>query len=207
MRMRKKKNGSVRMQACAEYLLEADALEQACEGRRLEIEIGCGKGTFLCESARRDPDIFFVGIERVFGVALLAAEKLRAAETPNARIMLGDVMTLFRQFPAHRVSRIYLNFSDPWPKARHAKRRLTYRTFLEEYKKILTPDGAIFFKTDNQDLFAFSLQEFEACSFALRNRTDDLHASRWEEGNIHTEYENNFSAKGFPIHRVEAYLQ
>ncbi len=206
MRMRKKKNGPARMQACADYLLDSGQMEQACEGKELRIEIGCGKGTFLLESAEREPDVFFVGIERVFGAALLAAEKLREAQTPNACVMLGDVMSLSENFPAHRVSRIYLNFSDPWPKARHAKRRLTYRTFLAEYKKLLAPDGAILFKTDNVQLFEFSLQEFEESGFLLRNRTDDLHASKWEADNIHTEYEDNFSAKGFSIHRVEAYL-
>ena len=146
-------------------------------------------------------------MERVFDVALLAAEKIRDAQLSNVRVTVGNAATVSELFVAGSVDRIYLNFSDPWPKDRHAKRRLTYRTFLEEYKKILSPKGEIFFKTDNRPLFDFSLGEFEACGFKLRNITNDLHNSPWEEGNIHTEYEDNFSAKGFTINRVEAYLE
>lgn len=207
MRMRKKKNGAARMSACAEYLLEKEELATLCAGRKLYIEIGCGKGTFLRENARLDPDTFYVGIERVFDVALITAEKLVESALENVRITVGDAAGIAELFPAGSVARIYLNFSDPWPKARHYKRRLTYRSFLEEYKKVLAPQGEIFFKTDNRALFDFSLEEFEAAGFKLRNITNDLHNSPWEEGNIHTEYEDNFSAKGFTINRVEAYLE
>jgi len=207
MRMRKKKNGNERMQACAEYVLDVKELDGLRSSRPLYLEIGCGKGRFLLENARRDDSVFFVGMERVFDVALLAAEKIRDAALPNVRVMVGNAATVSELFAPGSVDRIYLNFSDPWPKDRHAKRRLTYRTFLEEYKKILSPKGEIFFKTDNRPLFDFSLPEFEACGFKLRNVTNDLHNSPWEEGNIHTEYEDNFSAKGFTINRVEAYLE
>ena len=207
MRMRKKKNGSARMEACGEYVLPMNELSLAAKDKPLYVEIGCGKGTFLCESALRDGGAFFIGFERVFDVALLAAEKLREREVTNARVTVGNAAGIADMFAPHSVKRIYLNFSDPWPKARHAKRRLTYRSFLESYKKILTPDGEIFFKTDNRPLFDFSLEELRESGFHLRNITNDLHSSEWEEGNIHTEYEDNFSAKGFTINRVEAYLQ
>lgn len=195
------------MQACADYLFDTGELAALREGRPFYLEIGCGKGRFLLENARRNEDVFFVGMERVFDVALLAAEKIRDADLKNVRVTVGNAATVSELFPLESVDRIYLNFSDPWPKDRHAKRRLTYRTFLEEYKKILSPKGEIFFKTDNRPLFDFSLEEFEACGFKLRNMTNDLHNSQWEEGNIHTEYEDNFSAKGFTINRVEAYLE
>ena len=107
----------------------------------------------------------------------------------------------------YEVNKIYLNFSDPWPKAGHAKRRLTHRNFLAQYRRILKPDGAIFFKTDNRGLFDFSLEEFKECNFRLENLTYDLHNSEWADGNIMTEYERNFSAKGFSINRVEAWCK
>lgn len=195
------------MEACSEYILQPSELASLREGKPLYLEIGCGKGRFILENARRNQEVFFVGMERVFDVALLAAEKVRDAELSNVRLVVGNAATVSELFPEGGVDRIYLNFSDPWPKDRHAKRRLTYRSFLEEYKKILKPDGEIFFKTDNRPLFDFSLEEFEACGFKLRNVTNDLHNSPWEEGNIHTEYEDNFSAKGFTINRVEAYLE
>ncbi|MBR5187390.1 MAG: tRNA (guanosine(46)-N7)-methyltransferase TrmB, partial [Clostridia bacterium] len=106
----------------------------------------------------------------------------------------------------HSFERIYLNFSDPWPKARHAKRRLTYRAMLERFKNLLSENGKIEFKTDNRDLFDFSLIEFEESGYILENVTFDLHASEWAKDNIVTEYEANFSAKGFKINRLEAYL-
>ena len=195
------------MQACSDYILDINELAALREGRQLYLEIGCGKGRFLLENARRNNEVFFVGMERVFDVALLAAEKIRDAGLDNVRVTVGNAAAVSELFPLGSVDRIYLNFSDPWPKDRHAKRRLTYRTFLEEYKKILSPKGEIFFKTDNRPLFDFSLRELEACGFKMRNITNDLHNSPWEEGNIHTEYEDNFSAKGFTINRVEAYLE
>ncbi len=171
------------------------------------MEIGCGKGSFIVELARRHPDRNYIAVEKISDVILLAMEKAKAAELTNVRFLIGDAGTLTEVFKKGDISRIYLNFSDPWPKAGYAKRRLTHRGFLEKYKSILTDDGEIHFKTDNRALFDFSLEEFEACGFALRNVTNDLHNSPYNEGNIVTEYETNFSAKGFTINRVEAYLK
>ena len=115
-------------------------------------------------------------------------------------------MHLEQIFAPHSFERIYLNFSDPWPKARHAKRRLTYRAMLERFKNLLSENGKIEFKTDNRDLFDFSLIEFEESGYVLENVTFDLHACEWAKDNIVTEYEANFSAKGFKINRLEAHL-
>ena len=137
---------------------------------------------------------------------MLAMEKCKSREIPNVRFMIGNIAKLWDVFADGSVDRIYLNFSDPWPKAGHYKRRLTYRGFLEQYKRILKPGGAIFFKTDNRGLFDFSLEEFRECGFRLENLTYDLHSSEFAADNIMTEYERNFSAKGFSINRVEAWL-
>jgi tRNA (guanine-N7-)-methyltransferase len=146
-------------------------------------------------------------MERVSDVILLAAEKIKAEEAKNVKFLIGDAKGLCDIFPESSVRRIYLNFSDPWPKKGYYKRRLTYRGFLEIYKKILANDGEIIFKTDNSDLFEFSLEEFEAAGFKLKELTRDLHNSEYNENNIVTEYEKNFSEKGFKINRVVAYLK
>ena len=120
--------------------------------------------------------------------------------------MSSDCVYLDELFAPGEIDVIYLNFSDPWPNKRHAKRRLTYRAFLERYHKVLRTDGMLYFKTDNRDLFDFSLEEFGIAGYTLENVTFDLHASEWAKDNIVTEYEANFSAKGFKINRLEAYL-
>ena len=133
---------------------------------------------------------------------MLAMEKAKAAQVDNVTFICFDAGKLEEIFEENELSEIYLNFSDPWPKKRHAKRRLTYISFLEIYKKILKSGGKIFFKTDNRPLFDFSLEQFELAGIPLSEVTNDLHRSPWEEGNIHTEYEDNFSAKGFTINRL-----
>ena len=137
----------------------------------------------------------------------LAAEKANNKQLKNIKFMICDAKGLNEIFPEHSVDRIYLNFSDPWPKAGHYKRRLTYKAFLDVYKQILKTDGAIFFKTDNIGLFEFSLESFTADGWRLENVTYDLHNSEFAEENIMTEYEKNFSEKGFKINRLEAYLK
>ena len=208
MRTRKKKNGKQRMELCADCLVtEPSALQEAnIEGKPLYLEIGCGKGTFILEIAKRHPDCFFVAVERVFDVALLTAEKLKAANIENVKLIVSSVERLTEWIEEDTVACIYLNFSDPWPKSRHAKRRLTHRDYLALYKKWLTPGGKIIFKTDNRPLFDFSLEELRASGFRLQDLTYDLHNSVWEKDNIHTEYEDTFSKKGFPINRVVAEL-
>ncbi len=203
MRMRKKKNGEKRMAECAEYLIE----EKPCELENVWLEIGCGKGGFISQFAQRYPERQFIAVEKMSDVMLLAAEKIKALELKNVKFINTDAQTLPEYIKEGSVDRIFLNFSDPWPRPKHAKRRLTAPSFLEMYKKLLRPGGAIFLKTDNRILFDYSLETLEAAGFRLEKLTYDLHSSEYESENIHTEYEDNFSAKGFTINRVEAYLQ
>ncbi len=215
MRMRKKKHGAERINACSELLLQNAPINTENRGdffnndstRPLFLEIGCGKGAFICSLAKKHPDTNLIALERIADVAMLAMEKCKTSELTNVRFIIGDVAKLWDIFGDGTVDRIYLNFSDPWPKAGHAKRRLTHRNFLMQYKRILKPSGAIFFKTDNRGLFDFSLDEFREMGFKLENLTYDLHNSEWAEDNIMTEYEKNFSEKGFSINRVEAFIQ
>lgn len=205
MRMRKKKHGAERIAACSDILIGcADDIPFEAP---YELEIGCGKGSFIVELARQNPDRHFIAMEKISDVILLAMEKTKAAGLTNVRFIIGDASCLTDIFKKGDISRIYLNFSDPWPKKGYAKRRLTHRDFLEKYKSVLTDNGEIHFKTDNRALFDFSLDEFASCGFSLRHLTNDLHGSPYNEGNIVTEYETNFSAKGFTINRVEAYLK
>ncbi len=216
MRMRKKKHGSERIEACSELLLSistvnaetaAGAFPESTPDAPLWMEIGCGKGAFVTGLAARHPEARLIAMERVADVAMLAMEKCKSLELANIRFLIGDAAKLWDTFEDHSIDRLYLNFSDPWPKAGHAKRRLTHRNFLTQYRRILKPEGAIFFKTDNRGLFDFSLEEMRECGFRLENVTYDLHNSEFAEGNIMTEYEKNFSEKGFPIHRVEAWCR
>ena len=202
--MRKKRNGAQRLENCSDYMI-TEKPYSIPNGRKLMVEIGCGKGAFMLALAEREPDVSFVAIERVSDVILLAAEKIKASGLENVKLLCADAVTLEEYFPACSIDRIYLNFSDPWPRSKHAKRRLTAPSYLEIYKRLLKPDGAIFLKTDNRILFDYSLETLRASGFRFEKLTFDLHNSEYEDGNIHTEYEDNFSAKGFAINRVEAY--
>ena len=208
--MRRKKNAAARLEACAEYRItekrEIDELPAAGK-TPVALEIGCGKGDFAVEASKREPGRPYIAMEVISDVALLAMEKAKAAGCENLRFLIANARDLANWFEKGDVCRIYLNFSDPWPKKGYYKRRLTYRGFLELYKQILTDDGEIVFKTDNEGLFDFSLEEFSAAGFELDGLTRDLHNSEYNAGNIETEYERNFSAKGFPIHRVRARLR
>ncbi len=201
MRMRKKKHGAERLLAC--QALQITSREQL-PFLPVHLEIGCGKGAFIVALAQRHPDRFYLAVERYSDVALLAMEKAKALGISNIRFFVGDATRLADLLQCGDVSRLYLNFSDPWPKKGHAKRRLTHRNFLALYQSLLCEDAQIHFKTDNRGLFDFSLEELLACGFTLSELTYDLHNSEWEKDNIHTEYEDNFSQKGFPIHRVVA---
>jgi tRNA (guanine-N7-)-methyltransferase len=144
-----------------------------------------------------------IAMERVADVACLALEKASAcADTrpDNLRFIIGNAENLPEWLPAHCLDTIYLNFSDPWPKSGYKKRRLTHRGFLEKYRELLVPGGMLKFKTDNHDLFFFSLEEFEACGLEIVWKTEDLHASELAASNVMTEYEANFSSKGMPIY-------
>ena len=171
----------------------------------IHIEVGMGKGQFIIEMAKRNPEINYIGIEKYSSVLVRAVEKLEDFEQNNLRLIRMDAENIEEVFDKDEVDRIYLNFSDPWPKDRHAKRRLTSTRFLERYNNILTPEGRVMFKTDNKDLFDFSLEQVEEAGWILENHTYDLHHSEYNEGNVMTEYEEKFSAKGNTICRLVAY--
>lgn len=171
----------------------------------LYIEVGMGKGRFLMDLARLHPEINYVGIEMYDSVLLRALQKREELEEKgevysNLFFMRVDARLLPEIFEKGEADKIYLNFSDPWPKARHAKRRLTSREFLARYDKILVPDGKVEFKTDNKDLFEFSLEEVKEAGWNLEAFTFDLHHNEeMVQGNVMTEYEEKFSSMGNPI--------
>lgn len=167
----------------------------------LHVEIGMGKGRFITTLSKRNPDINYLGIERFESVLVRAVEKREADEerTPNLNFLCEDAEEILDLFDENEISRIYLNFSDPWPKARHAKRRLTSRQYLVKYDKVLKADGEVIFKTDNKDLFDFSVEEMKEAGWNLVFVTYDLHNSELAEGNVMTEYEEKFSALGNKI--------
>ena len=168
--------------------------------RPLFVEIGMGKGRFLMDMARLHPEVNFVGIEKYSSVLLRAIQKMEEDPLANVKFIRMDAEEIGEVFAPGEVERIYLNFSDPWPKDRHAKRRLESRQFLARYDRILKKDGRIEFKTDNRELFAFALEELEAAGWSADAVTWDLHRDPvLNEGNVMTEYEERFSALGNPI--------
>ncbi|WP_315436756.1 tRNA (guanosine(46)-N7)-methyltransferase TrmB [uncultured Selenomonas sp.] len=169
----------------------------------LHVEIGVGKGDFLTELAARHPDVNYVGLEMQQGVLYFAARKAAERGLENLRLVVFDAARLTELFAPCEVDRIYLNFSDPWPKARHAKRRLTSPLFLARYRTVLKADGELRFKTDNMGLFDYSIETMAAEAWQLSNVTHDLHALA-EADNIMTEYERKFSARGAKIGRLVA---
>ena len=169
----------------------------------LHVEIGVGKGVFLTELAARNPDVNYVGLEMQQGVLYFAARKAAERGLKNLRLVVFDAARLTELFAPREVDRIYLNFSDPWPKARHAKRRLTSPLFLARYCTVLKADGELLFKTDNMGLFDYSLETMAAQGWHLSDVTHDLHALG-EADNIMTEYERKFSARGAKIGRLVA---
>ena len=171
----------------------------------IHIEVGMGKGKFIMELARQNPDVNYVGIEKYSSVLIRALEKRPELEQDNLVFIRMDAEELPEVFAKDEVERIYLNFSDPWPKDRHAKRRLTSKQFLGRYDTFLVPDGRVIFKTDNRPLFDFSLEQEEEANWILENHTFDLHNSEYVEGNIMTEYESKFVAEGKPINRMVIY--
>ena len=168
----------------------------------LHIEIGMGKGKFITELAQNNPDVNYIGMDRYASVLIKAVHKLEEHPLDNIRFMRTDALRLCEYFGSEEISKIYLNFSDPWPKDRHAKRRLPSRQFLERYDKILKADGVVEFKTDNKDLFDFALEEVEPAGWNLDAFTLDLHNDPvMNEGNVMTEYEERFSSQGNPIYK------
>ena len=176
----------------------------------IHIEVGMGKGRFLMDMAKIHPEVNYVGIEMYDSVLLRALQKREEYEQnegtlTNLYFMCVDARLLPEIFEKGEVEKIYLNFSDPWPKARHAKRRLTSRQFLERYDQILIPEGSVEFKTDNRELFEFSLKEVKEAGWTLETSTFDLHHDEeLMKGNVMTEYEEKFSSMGNPIHKLIA---
>ena len=208
MRIRKKKNAPIRFERCAEYTAETEGLlarfyEIFDAEKPLEMEIGSGKGRFIAELAEQNPQKQFISIERVIDCLVMAMEKAKAKALGNIKYFCLDAGALTEYFPAECADVIYLNFSDPWPKARYAKRRLTHRRMVGAYLPLLKKEGKICFKTDNRPLFDFSVEEFQEMGFRLEELTYDLHST--DTPNIMTEYEERFSAMGVPINRFVAY--
>lgn len=208
MRLRKVKNALERLRENEQYFVEnASSFKGKWNtlfqnANPIHIEIGCGKGSFIKELASRNPSINYLAIEKYDSVLLRALEKVEAENLKNLRLILLDASQLEDFFGIGEVSRIYINFSDPWPKYAHRKRRLTYTSFLESYKRILTEAGEVFQKTDNRKLFEFSLESFSQNGWFLSNISLDLHKDE-EQENIRTEFEEKWSKLG-PIYRLEA---
>lgn len=171
-------------------------------GNPIHLEIGMGKGRFLMTLAEQNPGVNYIGIEKYSSVLLRALQKMEQNPLPNIRFIRMDAEEITEVFAKGEVDKIYLNFSDPWPKDRHAKRRLPSRQFLARYDEILNPAGDLEFKTDNKDLFAFAEEEVAETKWEIRAITYDLHNdSKMCEGNVMTEYEEKFSSKGNPIYK------
>lgn len=219
MRMRRKKHLDARLQDCGEQIINmqvADrrfgADEQATclsladlfgNDNPVELEIGCGKGGFICQLAARHPEVNFLAVEKYANVLVTAAETAAERGLTNIRFLWGDAEYLPRFIPPHSVRRLYLNFSTPFPKKRYAIHRLTHRHFLDIYRGLLTNHGAVEQKTDDRGLFQFSLEEFSQSGYILQRVSLDLHAEDYPD-NIVTEYEQRFINEGLPIYRLEA---
>jgi tRNA (guanine-N7-)-methyltransferase len=213
------------MEACGELLLAKGAngimnMKEAAENFRalvdykavfgnenpVMLEIGCGKGGFVCELAKANPNVNYIALEKMSNVVLTAMERVREEGIGNIRFLNIRAECLPCYIPEDSLSGIYLNFSTPLPKLGYASQRLTHRNFLNVYKKLLQKGGRVIQKTDNRDFFDFSLEEYRECGFALENVTYDLHKNGNPEWNIVTEYEAKWVEQGLPIHRVEAVL-
>ena len=207
MRMRKMKNRDSRMERCADLRIAEPAalkgnwrsLKPDCTA--LWVEVGCGKGKFTVETAQANPDVLMIAIERCREAMVMAMEKAKAMELKNVFFVDMDVALMEGCFAFGEIDRIFINFPDPWPRSKNAKRRLTFRTFLRLYSRVLKDGGEIHFKTDNSPLFEFSLEEMELVGLPPRNVTRNLH----ENGivGIMTGYEEKFHALGTPINRCE----
>ncbi|MBQ4531019.1 MAG: tRNA (guanosine(46)-N7)-methyltransferase TrmB [Lachnospiraceae bacterium] len=172
----------------------------------IHIEIGMGKGQFIMELAKQNPNINYIGVERYSSVLLRALQKHEETELSNLYFLCIDAATVEEIFELGEIAKIYLNFSDPWPKDRHSKRRLTSKEFLARYDKVLKKDGKLEFKTDNKALFEFSLEETKEAGWYIEKHTFDLHGDEeMNRGNIMTEYEEKFSSMGNPIHKMIIY--
>lgn len=209
MRMRRKPGVMEKLASLSELVLTNPHQYQSkwtsvfANDNPIHLELGTGKGGFITGLSQLNPQINYIGIERVPEILYLAATKLVMDPRPNVRLLMVDGEDLLDVFQPGEISRIYLNFSDPWPKTRHVRRRLTHPDFLKIYQSLLPPGGEIYFKTDNLGLFEYSLLSLVKMDFSLRRITYDLHKSGIAQ-NVMTEYEKKFSDLGQPIYRVEA---
>ena len=207
MRMRKMKNLEPRMERCADIriaepaTLKGDWRSLKADARELWVEVGCGKGKFTAETAEANPDILLIAVERCREAMVVAMEKAKSMGLTNVFFIDMDVALIEDIFASFEIDRLFINFPDPWPRKKNAKRRLTHRGFLDKYCKVVREGGEIHFKTDNAPLFEFSLEEFAACGLQINALTRDLH----ENGivGIMTGYEEKFHALGTPINRCE----
>lgn len=209
MRVRNRKGATELLEAHPQYVIlnPADAKGRWQEifgnGHPIHVEVGSGKGAFVSGMAKANPDINYIGIDIQKSVLSYALDKVLATDVPNIKLLWVDGSDLTDYFEDGEIDRLYLNFSDPWPKKRHEKRRLTYQSFLSTYQQILPENGEIHFKTDNRGLFEYSLVSFSQYGMKLKGVWLDLHASDFED-NVLTEYEQKFANKGQVIYRVEA---
>ena len=208
MRMRTKKNLLPRMEACSSLLVAdpramrgrwRDLLPDA---RELRVELGCGKGRFTADTAAAEPDVLLIAVEKVPDAMVVAMEKARDAALRNVWFVDGDAALLPDMFADGEIDRLYINFCDPWPKSNQKKRRLTHGNFLKKYRQVLAEGGQIHFKTDNDKLFEWSLEEIPQFGFALSEVTRDLHADG--PVGVMTDYERKFYGEGKSINRCVA---
>lgn len=201
MRMRKKPNLIPRMERCAHVqIMQPEELKgrwgtEFSQYKEIRLELGCGKGRFTCEQALREPDVLLLALEKVPDAMVVAMERVVEQNIPNVRFLDRDAELLPEIFEPGEISRLYINFPDPWPKTKQFKRRLTAPGFLDKYKALLPEGGEVWFKSDNAPLFDWSLESFTGCGWTLRDMP---------EGTPMTDYEAKFTAEGIPIHRVVA---
>ena len=200
MRIRKKANVNEKLLAYNDIVIDSSAWRNNFTDKKIFVELGTGKGDFISQLAEKNPDINFIGLEVEPTVIYSAARKIREKNLSNVRLIIFDINHIEEIFSDDEVDRFYINFCDPWHKKRHAKRRLTNIKFLEKYKKILKSNGEIQFKTDNRNLFDYSLEQFQLINAKVSEITYDLHADNLID-NIETEYEKKFSELGVPINR------
>lgn len=207
MRMRRMRNLEPRMEKCSAYRIAEPAARKGAwrelmpGARALWVELGCGKGKFTAETAQANPDVLLIAVERCREAMVVAMEKAKAMGLNNVFYIDMDVAGIEDIFAPGEIDRLFINFPDPWPRKKNAKRRLTHRSFLDKYCRVVRENGEIHFKTDNAPLFEYSVEEFAACGLEVKNLTRDLH----KDGvvGIMTGYEEKFHALGTPINRCE----
>ena len=207
MRMRKMKNLEPRMEKCRDFQIFEPAEHKGCWRElmpgcsQLWVEVGCGKGTFTAETAAANPDVLLIAVECCREAMVVAMEKAKNMGLKNVFYIDMDVAEIESIFAAQEIDRLFINFPDPWPRKKNAKRRLTHRSFLDKYCRVVRTGGEIHYKTDNAPLFEFSVEEFAACGLEVKNLTRDLHANG--PVGIMTGYEEKFYGLGTPINRCE----